>query len=263
MAARSIWKGILKVGATRLPVKLYSAVQDKAVHFHVLEKKTRSRIKQQMVLPDSGEEIPKEEIRKGYEVEKGTFVLLEEEELRQFEPRPSHDIEILEFVSPAAIDPQMYERPYYLGPDGNAADYFALAAALRDKEKEGVVRWVMRKKEYVGALSVYDGHLVVTTLRFAEEVLSPRELALPKGRDITAGEMKMAEQLVNVLRGEFTPEDFKDEYRERVSEFVAAKARGRRPKLHAVRARRATGSLMDQLTRSLKAARKADEKRVA
>src|SRR5262245_55814574 len=111
MSARSIWKGILHVGSSKLPIKLYSAIQDQAVHFHVLEKSNKSRIKQQMVNPDSGDAVPKEDIRKGYEVRKGTFVLLDDSEIRKAEPKPSREVETLEFVSPKAIDPQLLERP--------------------------------------------------------------------------------------------------------------------------------------------------------
>src|SRR5689334_3083226 len=98
MAARSIWKGELKLGATKLPVKLYAAVQDQTIHFHMLEKRGLERIKQHMVDPETGEEVPKEEIRKGYEVEKGTYVLLDEDELQRFEPKPSRDIDVVEFI---------------------------------------------------------------------------------------------------------------------------------------------------------------------
>src|SRR5436190_24049415 len=104
MAARAIWKGSLKLGSTRLAVKLYSAIQDHTIHFHVLEKRTHERIQQHMVDPESREQVPKEEIRKGYEVERGTFVLLDETELKRFVPKPSRDIDVVEFVSPDRID---------------------------------------------------------------------------------------------------------------------------------------------------------------
>jgi DNA end-binding protein Ku len=236
-------------------------VEDHGVHFHELEKRTHARIKQHMVNSETGDPVPKEEIRKGYEIEKGTFVLLDEDELHRFEPKPSRDIEILQFVSPEAIDPQWYERPYYVGPDGDAETYFALVEALRKRNKEGIVRWVMRKKEYSGALGVHQDYLVVTALRPAEEMLSSRELSVRATKPATAAELRMAEQLVDVLRGEFRPEDFEDEYRDRVLKFIEAKAKGRKPRLKTVRTKRATGNLMDQLSKSLKTLQK--EKKVA
>jgi len=263
MSARSIWKGTLHVGSSKLPIKLFSAVQDQAVHFHVLEKSNKSRIKQQMVNPDSGDTVPKENIRKGYEVRKGTFVLLDESEIRMVEPKPSREVEALEFVPQKAIDAQLFERPYYLGPDGDARAYFAMVDALSRKRKHGVVHWTMRKKSYVGAVSVYEGYLAVNVLRPAEEVLSARDLVPTSGRDLTQNERRMAEQLISVLRGEFRPEDFKDDYRDRVKTFIKAKARGRKPRLAQVKTKRPTGSLMDQLSKSLKVMKKADEKKAA
>src|SRR6476660_8718465 len=156
MAARAIWKGNLKLNATKVPVKLYSAVQDRTVRFHVLEEKSKTRVKQHMVEPDSGKEVPAEEIQKGFEVQPGTFVILDKEELAQLEPEASREIEITQFVPPSQIPPEYFDRPYYLGPDGDQAAYFALAEALQKKEREGVVRWVMRKQPYVGAIRSVD-----------------------------------------------------------------------------------------------------------
>src|ERR1044071_9080251 len=131
MAARAIWEGQLKLGTTMMAVKLYSAVQDKTVRFHILDEKAKARVKQHMVNPDSGDEIPSEEIQKGYEVEPGKFVILTEEDLEKLAPPPSRDIEILEFVPHDEISQQWYDRPYYLGPDNDDnKEYLALVDAL-------------------------------------------------------------------------------------------------------------------------------------
>jgi len=263
MAARSLWKGALKLGSTRLPVKLYSAVQDRDIHFHVLEKRTLKRIQQHMVDPETNTEVPKEQIRKGYQLEKGVFVPLDAEELARFQPKPSRDIEILEFVAPEKISDEWYERPYWLGPDGETAQYFAFVAALGAQEKEGVARWVMRNKEYRGAIRPQDGYLALVTLRYSDEVLSPRDLKVPETRALSKGELKMAEQLIETLRDEFRPEDFKDEYRDRVLAFIEAKAKGHKPRLRAARPKRSAASLMDQLSKSLKVAQKEHEEKAA
>ena len=229
MAARAIWKGDLKLDSTKVPVKLYSAVQDQTVRFHILEAKTKTRVKQHMVNPESGEEVPNEEIQKGFEVEPGTFVILDEKELESLEPEASREIEVEQFVPPDEIAPEFYDRPYYLGPDGDSGAYFALAEALKNEEKEAVVRWVMRKQPYVGALRAEGDHLVLFTLRKAEEVLSARDLPRPAGRAADKKELSMAKQLVELLKGEFDPKDYKDEYRARVMEFVEKKAKGHKP----------------------------------
>src|SRR5215510_9016039 len=179
MAARAIWKGELKLDSTKVPVKLYSAVQDHIVRFHILDEKSKTRVKQHMVDAESGEEVPSEEIQKGFEVEPGTFVILEEEEMAKLEPEASREIEVKQFVPPKEIPPEYYDRPYYLGPDGNQAAYFALAEALNNEEREGIAHWVMRKQPYVGALRAEDDHLVLFTLRHMEEVLSAKDLPRP------------------------------------------------------------------------------------
>lgn len=261
MAARAIWKGILKIGSAKIPVKLYSGVVDRTVHFNILDEKHLMRVKQHMVSPDTDEEVSNEEIRKGYEIEPGRFVILTEKDLESLEPKPSREIEVEEFVPPEAISPQWYERPYYLGPDGDEKAYFALAEALHNRNREGIAHWVMRNKAYVGALRSEGDYLLLFTLRNAEEVISARDLPKPGGRPPTQKELNMAKQLVGLLEDEFRPEDYQDEYRQRVMEFIERKARGKAPRLRAVKSRQKAGSLDSVLEKSLQSLKK--EKRAA
>jgi len=261
MPAHAIWKGELKVGSTKVPVKLSSGVDEPTVRFHILDDKHLMRVKQHMVHPDSGDEVANEEIQKGYEIEPGKFVILTEEDLEGLEPEPSRDIEITEFVPPEAISQQWYERPYYLAPDGDEKAYFALVEALQKTGREGVAHWVMRNKPYVGALRAEGNYLLLFTLRNAEEVISARDLPNPAGRAPTQKEIGMAKQLVGLLEGEFNPADYKDEYRERVMEFIEKKAKGKAPRLHAVKTKRKAASLDNVLEKSLRSLRK--EKRAA
>jgi len=261
MAARAIWKGELKIGSTKIPVKLYSAVVDRTVRFHILDDRHLMRVKQHMVSPDSGEEVTNQEIQKGYEIEPGKFVILTDEDLQSLEPKPSREIEVAEFVPPESINQQWYERPYYLGPDGDMQDYFALAEALENRGREGIARWVMRNKSYIGALRSQDGYLALCTLRTAAEVIYARELPKPAGRAPSAKELNMAKQLVGMLEGEFNPSEFEDEYRKRVMEFIERKAKGQAPRLRAVKTKRRTTSLDSVLAKSLASLKK--EKRAA
>jgi DNA end-binding protein Ku len=261
MAARAIWKGQLKIGSTKVPVKLYSAIADKTVRFHILDDRGLMRVKQHMVNPETGDEVSDETIQKGYEIEPGRFVLITDAELESLEPKPSRDIEITDFVPPEAISQQWFERPYYLGPDGDEKAYFALAEALENRKREGIAHWVMRNKSYLGALRAQDGYLMLVSLRNAEEVISARDLPKPAGREPSQNEVKMAKQLVGALEGEFNPADYKDKYRDRVMQFIERKAKGHAPRLHAVKSRRKTTALDEMLTRSLKAVKK--QKRAA
>jgi DNA end-binding protein Ku len=263
MAARAIWKGIIELGRTRVPVKLYSAVEDRTVHFHLLEKRTHARVNQHMISPATGKEVPSEEIRKGYEIEPDTFVILDHQDLSKIEPDASHVIEVRFFVPEGRIPHEFYDRPYYMGPDGDAKAYFAFAEALSRKGREGLARWVMRKKEYVGALQARDGYLLLMTLRHSDEVVSARELPSPTGKAPDAREIKMAEQLVSSLQDEFRAEDYKDEYRDRVLKYIEAKAKGRKPKLETIHMRQPAGSLLEALAASLKAPPKSTSKSTA
>jgi DNA end-binding protein Ku len=261
MAARAIWKGELKVNSTKVPVKLYAALKDQTVRFHILEERSKTRVKQHMINPDSGEEVAREEIQKGFEVKPGTFVLLDEKELESIEPKPAREIEIKHFVPPQAIAPEFYDRPYYLGPDGDQAAYFAFAAALSKQNREGVAHWVMRKQPYVGALRAEGDYLMLFTLRSPEEVLSAKELPRPAGRAPEKKELSMAKQLIEMLKGEFDPKDYQDEYRHRVIEFVEKKAKGHAPKLRLVKSKRRAASLDKVLEKSIAAMKK--QKRAA
>ena len=171
--------------------------------------------------------------------------------MEKLEPESSREIKITQFVPPIAIPPEYYDRPYYLGPDGDQAAYFALAEALKNKEREGVARWVMRKQRYVGALRADGDYLMLDTLRHAEEVLSAKDLPRPAGRAPDKKELGMAKQLIQLLKGEFDPKEFKDEYRERVMEFVEKKGKGHKPRLHLVKSKKKTTSLDKVLSKSL------------
>ena len=256
MAARAIWKGELKINSTKVPVKLYAALKDQTVRFHILEERSKTRVKQHMINADSAEEVTTEDIQKGFEVEPGTFVLLDEKELESIEPKPAREIEIKHFVPPQAIAPEFYDRPYYLGPDGDQAAYFAFAEALRKQDREGVAHWVMRKQPYVGALRAEGDYLMLFTLRSPEEVVSAKELPRPSGRAPEKKELNMAKQLVEMLKGEFDPRDYQDEYRQRVMEFVEKKAKGHAPKLRLVQSKRRAASLDKVLSKSIEALKK-------
>lgn len=225
--ARAIWKGVLQLGAVEVPVKLYSAVEDRGVHFRLLNARKLEPVKQRMVSPDTGKPVVADEVRKGYEVEPGTFVLLEEDELAALAPEPSRDIEVAHFVPRAAVPHAWFDRPYYLGPDGADGDYFALARALQAEDHIGIARWVMRQQDYAGAVLPHGDFLMLVTLRHAGEVVPASALPSPAGRKPDERELRMASQLVEALEGDFDPSAFRDEYRERVRELIAAKAAGK------------------------------------
>ncbi len=257
MGARAIWQAHVRLGGIDVPVKLYSAVQDRTVHFRLLDAKRKEPVKQHMVDPDSGDVVDSADVRRAFESEEGRMVILDEEELAEVTPEPSREIEITRFVPVGEISHQWYDRPYFLGPDeeGDAA-YFALAQALRKREVEGVAKWVMRNKEYVGALREEDGYLMLITLRHAGEVVPASALSPPTGRELDDREVAMAVQLVGMMEDEFDPAAYHDEYRERVQELVEAKAAGKVVKFPKAVAKTEETSLADVLAASVAAAGK-------
>jgi DNA end-binding protein Ku len=259
--ARAIWKGVLRFGDVSVPVKLYSAVEDRAVHFRLLHEKDLQPVRQQMVNPETGKVVSSEHVRHGVEVERGLYVVLDDVEIEGLEPPPSRDIEITRFVPANAIDPAWYERPYYLGPDRDAPAYFALARALVQQEKEGVARWVMRNRSYVGALRPEGDYLMLIALRHAGEVIPAGEVEAPGGRQLEPREARLAKQLVASLEGEFDPDDYRDEFRDRVLALVHAKASGKKVPRRRVKRKRPARDLAASLEASLERAKK--EKAVA
>jgi DNA end-binding protein Ku len=256
MTARAMFRAVLRVGGESVPVKLYSAVQDERVHFHLLHAEDLVRVEQRMVHPATGETVPSEDVVRGIEVEPGLFVRVDDEELAALEPEPSRDVTLTHWLPADALDHRWYERPYLLGPEPNqGARYAALARALADSGRIGVAHWTMRKREYDGALLLEGEHLALVTLRPAAEVLPLEELPAPEGRPLAERERALAAQLVAALASDFDPEEFRDEYRERVLELVERKRSGKKVRLKRFRPEIARDdALVAALERSIKRA---------
>lgn len=255
MAARAIWKAVLHLAEARVPVKLYSAVENRTVRFRLLHAKDRAPVRQAMVNPETDEVVPYEETRRAYATEEGDLVVFEQDELAATEPEPSRDIRVLRMVPKAAIDHRWYDRPYYLGPDGSEDAYAALSAALARNGREGVARWTMRKKEYVGSLRLHEGYPMLITLRNAGEVLDLDALEAPAGAALDDKELAMAQQLIGMLAEPFDPDRYRDEYRDRVLELIEAKRSGGRVEAAPPRKKRRTADLTKALEASLREAR--------
>jgi DNA end-binding protein Ku len=259
MPPRAMWKAMLALGELSVPVKLYAAAEDRDVHFRLLHAEDSAPVVQRMVHPISEEEIPAEAIRRGIEVERGLFVMLDPEDFAGLAPSPSRTIELLRFVPSDAIDAAWYQRPYFLGPDGDASDYAALREVLRAGELRGVARWTLRGRRYAGALEARGQHLALIALRSAEEVVPARALPEPEGKAASEAELRLAEQLVSALEGPFEPGLLRDEYRERLEAYLAARAQGRR----FAKPREAVPKPSDDLSRALSRSLAALKKRRA
>ena len=253
--ARAMWKACLTVGSLEVPVKLYSGVEERGIHFRLLSARDRRPVEQRMVDTASEDEVAAGDVRRGVEVEPGVFVVLEPEELERFGPEDARQVEVVRVVPRDAVDAAWYERPYVLGPDGSGPAYQALAKALEESGRIGVARWVMRGRRYAGALEVRDGRLALLAFHASSEVVAADELTRPGGAAVSAGDRKMGEQLVAALEGEFDPDALRDDHRERVEKLIAAKRRGKRYAVKEPAAPRAASDLGDALRRSLAAAK--------
>src|SRR5213078_3395823 len=210
---RAIWSGTISFGLLNVPVKLYSAVARKQVSFRELRASDKSRIRHRRVAESDGEEVPYEEIVKGYEIGAEQYVILTREELEEMDPKKTRAIEIQDFVDLEAIDPIYFDHPYYLGPDkGSERAYALLARAMADRGRVAIARFVLRNREHLAAIRSTGEVLALATMRFVEE---------PKKREID-----MAGALIDQLSSEFEPERYRDEYREELLAMIERKAAG-------------------------------------
>jgi DNA end-binding protein Ku len=225
---RPIWSGAISFGLVNVPVKVFSATSSKDVRFHQLDGKSNSRIKQKRVSAVTGEEVPFEDIIKAYEIAPDNYVTVTPEELEALDPKASKTIDIEDFVDLDQIDPVYYERPYYLVPDkGGQKAYALLRNAMRETNKVGIARVVLRTKQYLAAIRPKDDALVMETMLFSDEVNPLDELDLPgPDVDVTEREEKMARSLIDSLTTDFEPSKYRDEYRERVLQLIEQKASG-------------------------------------
>ncbi len=228
--ARAIWTGAISFGLVNVPVKLYSATSPKTVRFHQISSKTGARIRQKRVDPSTGEEVPFEEIVKGYEITPDRYVLITPEELDGLDPKATKTIDIEEFVDLPDIDPIFYDHSYYLAPTaGGAKAYRLLLDAMGKAGKVGIGRVVLRTKQQLCALRPTGGVLTLSTMLFGDEVLEPDrldELDSVSEAEASERELKMAQQLIDSLSADFDPTKFRDDYRDRVIELIERKASG-------------------------------------
>lgn len=227
---RPMWNGAISFGLVNVPVKMFTAQSPKDVRFNQLHAKDHSRIRMKRFCEAENVEIPYDEIVKGYEIGPDQYVVIEGNELEEFDPKATHTIDIEEFVHLDQIDPIFFERSYYLVPDERSAKpYRLLAEALADSDKVAIARFVLRTKQYLAALRVVDDVLVLATMLYADEVVDADSLGIPdtSEAEVTERELKMARQLVDSLTvDDFDPEKFRDEYRERVLDLIEKKAAG-------------------------------------
>jgi DNA end-binding protein Ku len=258
---RPIWTGAISFGLVSVPVRLFPAVSQKDVSFHQIDKSSGSRIRYKRVSQKTGREIPYERIAKGYEIDDDRYVVVDPKELEKFAPEKTKRIDIEDFVDLADIDPIYYEHAYYLAPDkGGDKAYALLLKVMQDADKVGIGRVVIRTKQYLAAVRPYGKKaLALETMLFPDEIVDLDEIpGLPDRMPrVSDRELSMARKLVESLSTEWDPEKYRDEYREKVLDFLKRKAKGKTLAVEDVEEEApAVADLMEALRASVEGSRK-------
>jgi DNA end-binding protein Ku len=225
---RPIWSGTISFGLVSVPVRMFPATESKELRFHFLHKKDLTPIAYEKVRRDDREPVDADEIVRGFEIEKGRYVPLEEDDLDRLDVELTHSIDICDFVSFDEIDPVFFRKAYYLLPaEGAEKPYRLLVHALEETEKVGIAKVVIRNKQHLAAMRPHEGVLLLETMYYADEVRKPEALDGDLGTaKLQKAEVEMAKSLVENLSEPFKPEKYDDNYRKELLELIRAKAEG-------------------------------------
>jgi DNA end-binding protein Ku len=227
---RSLWNGTIRFGLVTVPVKLYSAVESKTVHFREVHLGDGAKIEHRRFCSAEEKEVPSDEVVRGFEVRDGEYVILEKDEIAAAAGSGAHVIDVEDFVDASAIDPVFYEKTYYLGAGDDGEDaYRLLRDALAKAGRTGIGRFTFHNREYLAAIRVLDDVLALHTMRFADEVVPGSDVEYEEpGRSPSKREVEMAGRLVSSLEEDFDPDARRDEYREAVLKMIERKAAGKK-----------------------------------
>ncbi|HML94991.1 MAG TPA: Ku protein [Thermodesulfobacteriota bacterium] len=228
--ARPIWKGHISFGLVSIPITLYSAEKRFDLHFKLLDSRDKAKIRYSRINEVTGEEVPWDQIVKGYEYDDDKYVLIDEEEFKKVAVEATRTIEIEDFVAQDSIDYVYFDKPYFVVPDKkNRKGYVLLREVLGNSGKVGIARVVIHTREYLSALFVMGDVLVLELLRFEQELRKPEEFELPEGSlsdfKVTKKEVELAEKLVEAMTVKWQPEKYQDEYRAELMEWIQKKAK--------------------------------------
>jgi DNA end-binding protein Ku len=227
-----MWKGSIAFGLVNIPVELYSATRDHRPKFRLLHAKDEEPVKYERVCQKEGKPVAWEDLVKGYEYAKGQFVVLTKDDFKTAALEKTKTIDILDFVDPADVDERYFETPYYLQA-GKGADraYVLLREAIRASGKIGIAKIILRDAQHLAAVEAIGDALVLTMMRFADELVDLKEFDFPGKVDVRPAELKMAQQLIDNLVSDWKPDKYTDEYKENLLRVINAKVKGRKPKL--------------------------------
>ena len=230
--ARALWSGSLSFGLVSIPIEIHTAVKDKGPHFRMLRKKDKSRIHFQRIAEKDSEVVEWEDIVKGYEVSKGQYIVLTPEDFEKAALKKDRVIDIMDFVEADAIDDRYFDKPYYLLPGkGGDKAYALLREAIRDTGRMGVAKFVLRTKQRLAAIEAIGDALVLSTMRFRDELAKLEDFEFPSAKGVGKRELQMAHRLIDEFAAEWDPDKYTDDYRENIMKVVEAKRAKTKPDL--------------------------------
>jgi DNA end-binding protein Ku len=249
---RPIWTGSISFGLVNIPVTLFSGVHPRqGLDLDMLHKEDHSPIRYSRICRKDGEEVPWDDIVKGYEYRDGDYVVLTEADFDKANPKKTQTIDIQQFVPQGEIDIRYFERPYYLQPvKGGQKAYALLHKALEKSHKLGLAKFVMHEREHLAVLQPVGRAIVLNQMRFPKELREAGNLSFPSDKDVTDKELEVAEKLIAQETRHFVPEDFHDTYTEELEDIIAAKAKGKKP---APKSKKPTDTTANDLMQALKA----------
>ena len=222
--ARAIWKGSISFGLVNIPIALYPATRREEFKFRLLRESDLSPVNYKRVAEKDGKEVPWNQVVKGYEYEKGKYVILKDEDFQRVDLEATQTVDIQDFVEQEEIDPIFFYKPYYLEPQkGGDKAYALLRDALKDSGKVGIAKVVIKTREYLAGVKPEDGVLVLELMHFADELADPGKLHVPKKAEVGKREMNMAKSLIDGMSSKWNPEKYKDDYREALMEVIEEK----------------------------------------
>ena len=252
--ARALWKGSISFGLVNIPIELHTAVRNHRPKFRMLHAKDKSPVRFERVCIRDGHPVAWEDLVKGYEYAKGHFVVLSKEDFQAAAVEKTRTVDIIDFVKADEIDDRFFETPYYLVPaKGGERAYALLREAIRDSERIGIAKFILRDAQHLAAVEVIENAIVLTVMRFADELVDVTQFDLPGDSGIRKPELDMAKALVNSLAAAWDPEKYSDEYRENLMKVIQAKVKGKKIDLEAPAEPRQAEvvDLMERLRRSL------------
>ena len=254
--ARALWTGSISFGLVNVPVRLYSAISEHKLHFHFVHEKDESPIGYQKICKLEEKPVPEKDIVKAFEYRKGKYVYMEEEDFAAARVEGYKTIDITDFVPNEQIDPIYFAHTYYVGPqDGAEKVYSLLVKAMEDSELAGIAKFVMRDRQYLGALRVREGTITLEQLYFADEIRPVDEIK-PKRARVEKRELEMAQQLIDSFSGEWKPEQYKDTYRDALCKVIEVKRKGKEVHVAAQPEEEQPTDLMAALRASLESSRR-------